>query len=73
MDKMLTAATLLLFACATCFGQSTYKGLTPGQSTKTDVERVLGPPVKEHSETLSNTARNLWLARFSCSTARVRL
>jgi hypothetical protein len=42
----------LLLTCAACFGQSTYKGLTPGQSTRVDVERVLGRPVKKVSETL---------------------
>ena len=42
----------VLLSCATCFGQSSYKGLTPGKSTRADVERVLGPPVKKVSETL---------------------
>ena len=44
---------LMLLSCATCFGQSSFKGLTPGKSTKEDVERVLGRPVRQLSETLS--------------------
>ncbi|MBA3355005.1 MAG: hypothetical protein H0U18_03520 [Pyrinomonadaceae bacterium] len=52
MNKILTTITVLLFACATCVGQSSYKGLTPGQSTRADVERVLGQPVKSVSKTL---------------------
>jgi hypothetical protein len=52
MSKIFTATTFLLFACATCFGQTSYKGLTPGKSTRADVERVLGLPVKKISETL---------------------
>lgn len=43
---------LLLLACATGFGQSSYKGLTPGTSTKADVLRVLGKEVKQASQTL---------------------
>ena len=42
----------LLLACVGCFGQSSYKGLTPGKSIKADVERVLGKPVKSVSQTL---------------------
>lgn len=32
----------VLLSCAAGFGQTSYKGLTPGKSTKADVERVLG-------------------------------
>jgi hypothetical protein len=46
------AVVLLLLLCGFCFGQSSYKGLTPGQSTRADVERVLGQPVKSVSKTL---------------------
>ncbi len=52
MNKILTTITFLLFACATCVGQSSYKGLTPGRSTRADAERVLGQPVKSLSKTL---------------------
>lgn len=33
-------------------GQTTYKGLTPGKSTRSDVESVVGRPLKEVSKTL---------------------
>src|SRR2546428_1912970 len=45
-------ALFMLIACATCFAQSTYKGLTPGKSTRAEVEGVLGLPKSEVSETL---------------------
>jgi hypothetical protein len=45
MKKTITATIFLLLACVTVFGQTTYKGLTPGKSTKADVQRVLGPAV----------------------------
>jgi hypothetical protein len=51
MSKILTAA-FLLFSCATCFGETSYKGLTPGESTRADAERVLGPPTQAVSKTL---------------------
>ena len=52
MNKTLTAIAFLLLACATCLGQTSYKNLAPGKSTRVDVERVLGQPVKEHTQTL---------------------
>ena len=52
MKKILSSTMLFLLVCAACFGQSTYKGLTPGQSTRADAERVLGRPVNKLSETL---------------------
>jgi TonB family protein len=51
-NRLLVAVLLVLLVGLTCFAQSTYKGLTPGRSTRADVERVLGRPVKELSETL---------------------
>jgi len=42
----------LLLTSAICSAQSSYNGLTPGKSTRPEVERLLGPPVKEHSKTL---------------------
>ena len=39
-------------------GQSTYKGLTPGQSTRSDVERALGQPVHQISERLFEYAKD---------------
>lgn len=52
MWKTFGIALLLLMSGATCFAQSTYKGLTPGTSTRADVERTLGRPVKNISSTL---------------------
>ena len=42
----------LLVVYANCFGQMNVKGLTPGKSSKADVDRVLGQPVGKVSETL---------------------
>ena len=52
MKKLPACLTLLLFACVTCLGQTSYKGLKPGQSTRADAERVLGRPVRAISGTL---------------------
>jgi hypothetical protein len=53
MWKSLGIALLLLFLVSNCFAQTSYKGLTPGRSTRAEAERVLGQPVKNVSETLS--------------------
>ncbi|MGQ0762034.1 MAG: hypothetical protein ACT4OT_08460 [Acidobacteriota bacterium] len=53
---LLRTSCIILFVLLTCaagFAQSTYKGLTPGTSTRSEAERVLGQPVKNVSETLS--------------------
>jgi hypothetical protein len=65
--RTLTIVILTLLTCFTCFTQSSFtgsaaaqlsgiarpfKGLVPGQSTRTDVERVLGQPMDKLSETL---------------------
>lgn len=50
--KAFSASALVLLALATRFGQNSYKGLTPGMSTRADVERVLGQPLKDVSKTL---------------------
>jgi hypothetical protein len=42
----------VLLTCVTAFGQTSYKGLTPGKSTKINVQRVLGLPVNKVNETL---------------------
>jgi hypothetical protein len=53
MDKRPIVILFLLLVCVPCFGQSSFKGLTPGKSTRADVARVLGQPLREVSETLS--------------------
>lgn len=52
MRKLSAAVTFLLFACAICLGQATYLGLTAGKSTRAEVDRALGQPVRLVSGTL---------------------
>src|SRR5438477_7509869 len=52
MNRITLIIIGLLLSCAPCFGQSTFEGLTPGKSTRADVERVLGRPIKKISATL---------------------
>jgi hypothetical protein len=49
--KLFTLAFILL-AFEIGVAQTSYKGLTPGKSTRADVQRVLGQPVTKLSETL---------------------
>ena len=51
-NRVLTIILFALAGCATCFGQTAYRGLTPGRSTRADVERVLGRPVRVVEEPL---------------------
>jgi len=53
LHKLLTFASFFAFTSALCLGQSSYKGLTPGSSTRADVDRVLGQPQKQISPTLA--------------------
>jgi hypothetical protein len=53
MIRIVFTIFFLLFASGGGFAQSTFQGLTPGKSTRAEVERVLGQPVKNVSETLS--------------------
>jgi len=41
-----------------CAAQTPFRGLKPGQHTRTDVERVLGQPVSQPSQTLIEYAAN---------------
>ena len=52
MWKIFGAVLLLSMNAAICFGQDSYKGLTPGRSTRFQVEREFGQPVKSLSGTL---------------------
>jgi hypothetical protein len=52
MQRKSTIILLALLSCGTCFGQTAYQGLTPGKSTRADVEGAFGKPVKEVSSTL---------------------
>ena len=44
---------LSVLSICTAEAQTEYKGLQPGKSTREDVSTILGPPVREVSETLS--------------------
>jgi hypothetical protein len=57
VNKITFSILFLLLTCAACFGQSSYKGLTPGKSTRAEVERVLGRPTSQVSESLFEYAQ----------------
>jgi hypothetical protein len=44
MRRLLIVCTFILFSSAMCLAQISYKGLTPGKSTKTEAERAFGQP-----------------------------
>jgi hypothetical protein len=52
-NKISIMIFVLLLSCAACLGQTAFRGLTPGKSTKADVEKALGLAVRQLSETLS--------------------
>ena len=48
----------VLLSCAPCLGQSSFRGLTPGKSTRAEVARALGQPLPKVSLTLSEYKSN---------------
>ena len=42
MQRISLCTLFVVIFCATCFAQTSFQGLTPGVSTRTEVERVLG-------------------------------
>jgi len=52
MNRILLTILFLLLACTPSFAQSSFMGLTPGKSTRADVERVFGRPIQSVSKTL---------------------
>lgn len=52
MQRNLTIILFMLLSCATCFGQTTFQGITPGKSTRAQAERVFGKPLQSVSQTL---------------------
>jgi hypothetical protein len=53
MSQRIWIIVLVVLLCGSaCFGQSSFMGLTPGKSTRSDVERVLGQPAEKRSKTL---------------------
>jgi hypothetical protein len=53
IKRILCLTFFLAVTCSSGLGQSSYKGLTPGKSTRAEVERVLGNPQKRISSTLT--------------------
>ena len=51
LDKTPAALLLVFLTCAVCFAQAPYE-LTPGSSTKSNVDFKLGQPVKQVSDTM---------------------
>lgn len=51
-DKFFGIVLFTLLSCATSFGQSSFQEITPGTSTRDDVARALGQPVRSISATL---------------------
>ena len=52
IHRTLSIILFLPLGCMTIYGQTSYKSLTPGKSTRADVERVVGQPLKDVSKTL---------------------
>ncbi len=46
------AIAIAMIAANSVTAQSSYKGLTPGKSTRAEVARILGQPIKTYSDTL---------------------
>jgi hypothetical protein len=51
-QKLCGIVFFVLISCMTCFGQTSFQGLTPGESTRNDVEQELGQPVRTISATV---------------------
>lgn len=49
--RRVSTAAFILFLCGITYGQSSFQGLTPGVSKKTEVDRTLGNPVRSISAT----------------------
>lgn len=52
MCRVLIIILFLPLSCVLVFGQTSFKGLTPGQSTRAEVEQALGQPTSQISERL---------------------
>lgn len=49
--KKLSITVFIILSCAACFGQSGFQDITPGVSSRSEVVRVLGQPVRSISAT----------------------
>jgi hypothetical protein len=52
INRRSTVIIIVLLTCFNCFGQTTFQGITPGKSTRTQSERVFGKPLQSVSQTL---------------------
>src|SRR5581483_5037396 len=55
MRRLILPLLILLFVCAACYGQikrKSFEELTPGSSTRSDVESALGQPTRQVTEHL---------------------
>jgi hypothetical protein len=53
MRNLLLIGFVTVMSGISGLGQSAFNGLTPGKSTRANVENLMGPPVRQLSETLS--------------------
>lgn len=54
MYKTAISVLLLALSCAVCNGQSSFQGITPGTSTRDQVNRVLGAPLNTYGTIIAN-------------------
>jgi len=50
--KQVVTAIFVILSCAACFGQSGFQEITPGVSSRSEVAKVLGQPVRTISATV---------------------
>src|SRR5688500_2273659 len=59
--RVLFQFCFLILIAATAAAQTSYQGLTPGVSTRSDVERVFGQPVRSISNSLSEYTGKIYV------------
>lgn len=76
MQRTLINMLFVPLSCLLCFGQSSFQGLTPGKSTKADVEQAFGRPVSQLSENLfeySKGERQIYVQYRKNSSTAIRI
>jgi hypothetical protein len=76
MNRAFLAIPFLLLSFEISWGQSSYKGLTPGKSTRAEVEQLLGKPIERISENLfeyANSQEQLYIQYSKTSPAAIRI
>ncbi len=58
IHRTLITIVFVLVGCVSALGQASYRGLTPGKSTRAEVARALGQPLRKVSPTLSEYKSN---------------